>query len=86
MKLVVTYTVGDACTYCCDEVRAVEYESAEAFIVDFEKAAREAKEKRQWEFNLANLEWSCGDFFHSNVLYCPEVHSLEEWFENNVGR
>ena len=38
MKLVVLYTSGDDCTYSCDNVIPVEYESPEKFIVDFQEA------------------------------------------------
>ena len=43
-QLVLTYSVGDGCTFSCDCTLPFEYESAEAAYLDFEilfKAARD---------------------------------------------
>lgn len=42
-RLVITYQVSDGCTYSCDVVVLVVYDSPEAFIVGFEKACRDAR-------------------------------------------
>ena len=44
-KLVIEYTDSDGCTYFCDITVCVLYESAEAFIAEFEKQLKLFMEK-----------------------------------------
>lgn len=66
MRLVVEYTVGDMCTYHCTDSVPVEYESAEAFLVDFERAVLDRKDFA-WDqdlvFTLGGQEFNAGDFY-----------------------
>lgn len=84
MRLVLKYTVGDGCTYHCDVVLPVEYESGEALLVDFEDAAQKArKANRSWymaEFTLAGHEFLADSFFEDGVYCPPEVLTVDEWF------
>lgn len=50
-KLVMTFTIGDGCSWSCDETLPIEYESPEALIVDFMEAAWKAhREKTKFIF------------------------------------
>jgi hypothetical protein len=84
MKLVICYSVGDCCTYSCDVVRPVEYESAEAAIVEFERLAVEARAASGYVFWFAGHEFDTSDFFWKNTtpdrLYLPEILTIDEWF------
>lgn len=42
MRLILRYEVSDGCTYSCTEVHPVNYDSAEALLVDFMEAAKAA--------------------------------------------
>jgi len=87
MRLVIEYTVGDGCTYHAVNTVPVEYESAEAFFVEFEEACKEVRvqakqTRRHWlEFTFAGLEWDADCFFTSDGDYCPpEILTVDEWF------
>lgn len=91
MKLVIEYDTGDG---ECDSNNCVEctnYESAEAFMCDFEKLFRITLSKSPYDcFTLANLSFFANDFIHKvydkkgNVkleIILPDVYELNEWFE-----
>jgi hypothetical protein len=78
MKLVVTWTISDGCTYSCDMTQPVEYDSPEAFIIEFEEKAKSAK---GINFFVAGKTWNKWDFTEKGVLFLPTVRTLEEWFE-----
>lgn len=83
MQLVIKYTVGDGCTYWCDVTTPVNYESGEAFLVDFEKFCKE-----NLDYNIMNppvfaqLKWEPDRFFENGKYYAPDVLTVDEWFEN----
>lgn len=82
MRLVIEYVVSDGCTYGFDQVVPVEYESAEAFAVEFEEACKAAKaHKYEWQFEFAGRQWNYDNFFEKDVYYAPEVMTVDEWFE-----
>lgn len=95
MRLVVTYTRSDGCTYSFQVIEPVEYLSAEDFIVDFEalcksKVGQDGRvDFNNDEFSLANKDFSTCDFFYmpeggkKYELDLPEVLTLDEWFEKN---
>jgi len=87
MRLVIEYYVGDGYTWSATNTVPVEYESAEAFVVEFEEACKEARvqakqTRRHWlEFTFASLEWDADCFFTSDGDYCPpEILTVDEWF------
>jgi hypothetical protein len=87
MRLVIEYYVGDGYTWSATNTVPVEYESAEAFVVEFEEACKEARvqakqTRRHWlEFTFAGLEWDADCFFTSDGEYCPpEILTVDEWF------
>jgi len=87
MRLVIEYYVGDGYTWSATNTVPVEYESAEAFVVEFEEACKEARvqakqTRRHWlEFTFAGLEWDADCFFTSDGDYCPpEILTVDEWF------
>jgi hypothetical protein len=84
IRLVITYSAGDGCTYSCDVALPIEYESAEAAIVDFETAARAAQAARVAYFTFAGLQFDASDFFWRNHdeprYYSPEFLTVDEWF------
>jgi hypothetical protein len=86
MRLVIEQTVGDGYTWHATNTSPVEYESAEAFAVEFEEACKEARVQakqstRHWvEFTFAGREWDADDFFEEGVYYPPEILTVDEWF------
>jgi hypothetical protein len=87
MRLVIEYYVGVDYTWSVTNTVPVEYESAEAFVVEFEEACKEARvqakqTRRHWlEFTFAGLEWDADCFFTSDGEYCPpEILTVDEWF------
>lgn len=63
MRLVMLYTVSDGCTYSCDVVKPIEYESVEQARLDFGSKILEIEEKQsayrkaysQWENRINSL-------------------------------
>lgn len=79
MRLVIRYHVGDGCTWGATEIVPVEYESAEAFVVEFEEFCR----ANQREFGLmafAGKQWDPDNFFYKNQYVAPEILTVDEWF------
>jgi hypothetical protein len=90
MKLVVTYTDSDGCTYSCDMTKAVEYESEEAFAVHFEEAVKKARDEKKYEMEFAGHSWYVQQFFYQagkqrdiTVYDPPYVYTLEDWWEHH---
>jgi hypothetical protein len=83
MRLVIEYTSGDGCTYHCTETFPLEYESAEAFAVDFEVAARLAAQRKIYEFVFANRTFQTDAFFLDGTYYPPEILTVDEWFSRS---
>jgi hypothetical protein len=83
MKLVIHWTHGDGCTYSCEETVPVEYESEEAFLVDFEDACAKVRSSKQWDFTFAGHCWSVDHFYENGRYYAPTIGTLEQWFEDN---
>ena len=84
MKLVLIYNHGDGCTYWCEETVPIEYESAEALIVDFENAAKSAYCSDKWDFIFAGHTFDSYRFFENNILdsyICPKIMTIDEWFD-----
>lgn len=81
MRLVVEYAIGDGYTYSAMRTVPVEYESAEAFFVEFEEACQEAM-KKEWRngFMFAGKEWDATDFFSEGDYYPPQILTVDEWF------
>lgn len=87
MKLVVSYSIGDECTWSATEVVAFEYRSKELFLYDLEKACLEAVKNRS-TFELAGHQWD-----HHNLGFVEKekgkeiftfvisVETLGEWFK-----
>ena len=87
MKIVMTYSEGDGCTYSCDHTYPFEFESAEAAIVEFERLFNEANvpdPKRGYivgQFTFCGFELNVCTFKDGNQVYLPEFYTLDEWFE-----
>lgn len=86
MRLVITYTVGDGYAFYANETVPVEYESAEAFAVDFEALCRQYQSDYR-EFELAGHSWAASSFFEyrsdtdTKVYFAPYILTVDEWFE-----
>lgn len=82
MRLVVITNYSDDCTYSFDETVPVEYESPEAFLVDFEKACYNNKDKSftQRQFILGNGRFDASDYFEGNEFNPPTILTLDEWY------
>ena len=86
MRLIIEYTVGDGCTYHCINTEPVEYESPEAFAVDFEKAVKDAVNCH--DFFFAGRAWvpSNHGYYDSNRVWwytAPDILTVDEWFHSN---
>jgi len=88
-KLVIQWKHGDDCTYSCTLTQPVLYESAEAFLVEFEDAVVQAMHAGVAEFTFANIIWNTHEFTAFSFIYdctspvLPAVAELDEWFEIN---
>jgi hypothetical protein len=98
MKLVMTYTIGDGCSWHQNVILPIEYESAEALIVNFEQALDKAKDCGESFFKFGEEEFTVNDFFYQDKEWnakkmafalkaedkmLPEIFTLDEWFEKN---
>jgi hypothetical protein len=81
MRLVIEHTVGDGCSWHAINTIPVEYESAEAFAVEFEEACEQARARL--EFTFAGKVWGADNFFEDGVYYPPEVLTVDEWFNRS---
>jgi len=81
MRLVIKYTAGDGCSWSCDVVLPVEYESAEQLYVDFEAAARAAYAANVYAFVVANREFETDCFFDRGTYLLPKILTVDEWFQ-----
>lgn len=82
MRLVVITNYSDDCTYSYDETVPVVYESAEAFLVDFEKACNDNAyfSFTQSRFTLGGRYFCPHDYFNGNQFQAPQILSLDEWY------
>lgn len=82
MRLIVEYEVTDGFTYHCTNTVPVVYESAEAFLVDFELSLKGLKGNHEITgyITLGNQEFDSGDFVEDGMYYPPNVYTLDEWF------
>jgi hypothetical protein len=90
-KIIVSYNLTDGCTYTCDIVEAIVYESIEAFYVDFEEWIKTYSElwnkdrMSYGDFVVNNTEFQAYHFMEDGVYYMPDIETLEEWFNKKVG-
>ena len=87
MKLILEYDIGDGCTYGCTETVPINYESAEALIVDFEEKCKAAK--KEWEFptgtyryvfEIGGQTFDFTNFFVKEEYFSPRIFTVDEWF------
>lgn len=96
-KIVVCYDIygGFECgSY--PQVLCFEYESSEAWLLDFETALKSCKDT-EWkstfhEFDFCFYKFRVGDFETRDAvgkktgqLFLPDVYELNEWFAQRVG-
>ena len=86
MRLIIEYQVGDGCTFSGTDTVPVEYESAEAFAVDFEKAVRDSRgSNNRGDFIFANREWNDDHHGYQDsgkwTYWGPTILTVDEWFE-----
>lgn len=85
MRLVIEYTVSDGCTYSATNTLPIEYESAEAALIDFESMATELMAKSRETGDFSNLhfggqEFVVYDFYEDGKFYAPTILTVDEWF------
>lgn len=89
MRLVIEYGVGDDYTWWATVTVPVEYESAEAFAVEFEAGVKECRQDRRSSFYFADTEWDSGDFVEfverEWKYTAPEIMTVDEWFARTKG-
>lgn len=81
MRLVIQYSYGDGYTYWATDTVPVLYASPEEFMVDFEKACKEAYEGSRWQFEFAGQQWECCSFYEDGEYQHPSILTVDEWFE-----
>lgn len=90
IQLVIEYETGDGCTYAYTTAVPVVYDSAEAFIVDFEQACRTNKDTTG-EIKIAGHTFYTYSFFDTYseplkkqaipTFYPPRIMTIQEWFD-----
>lgn len=90
MRLVLEYQDTDDCTYSCAVTYPIEYESAEALSVDFERAMRAGLgSQSSATVMFAGLEMYPPNFFYVDThtqarVYCdPNIWTIDEWFNHH---
>jgi hypothetical protein len=84
MRLVVTYEVGDGCTYSCTRTLPIEYKSVDDLLIDLDDHCKKLLAANNWKERQA-LEYFKGIhipslFEEDGEYYLPTVRTLEEWF------
>jgi hypothetical protein len=94
MKLVIEYDISDGFTCSTTKTRPIQYESAEALVVDFERSVLASTEARTEEFTIAGVAFSRynhGNFKADNKnrkklsfsYSSPRIMTIDEWFDGN---
>lgn len=90
MKIVVCYDIDGGYDFSgVPRVLCFEYESTEAWLVDFESALNACKQSDWAEFDFCSQKFRVEDFC-SNTLgkwsenSLPDVFELNEWFDQRV--
>lgn len=84
VRLVVSWEEDDGFTSCVSHTLPVLYESAEAFIVDFEawcRANRGNPSQVQDGMLFAGHPFYPPHFFDGKVFVPPDVKTVDEWFQ-----
>lgn len=83
MRLVLEYNDGDGYTYGYTVALPIEYESAEALLVDFDEAMNNAhKNNDARDINIGGHNFYCGTFFENGKYWPPTIYTIDEWFAN----
>lgn len=77
MRIVMRYHESDGCTYSCENVIPIEYESCHAAAEDFENSIKSAKE---FYFSFAGVEFYDTSFYERGRYCPPEFLTVDEWF------
>lgn len=86
MRLVIEYTVGDGYTWSGTDTIPVEYESAEAFAVDFEREVKSRMSKMTQEFYMGNTVFYADNHSYYSeseklrIYDAPNIFTVDEWF------
>ena len=96
-KLVIQYSVGDECTFSCEENRPFLYESLEKAEYDLlctweehnalhATAYTATKGYVSSNFEFAGMTFDLSDFSTDGKTYNspPEIYTLEDWFCDNA--
>lgn len=85
MKLVVCFSVGDGCTYSCDETIPCEHESDVALLCEYEDAVKAAVADQKWEVHFLDNNWSLDIFYdrETKTITEIEIYELEVWFQKH---
>ncbi len=100
MRLLMCYSDGDQCTWSADFVLPIEYESAEAALVDFETICMAAVKENDWrragEFIFCGHTLATDTFWFTDrmcdpkdrpahAFYPPDFFTIDEFFEARKG-
>ena len=82
-RLIIEWVDSDGCTYSCTNTLPVLYESAEAFVVEFEawcKLTASANSVRR-DTTFAGQDFEAYHFFENGAYVPPRVFTVDEWFQ-----
>jgi hypothetical protein len=100
MRLLMCFSDGDQCTWSADSVLPIEYESAEAALVDFETTCIAAVNDDNWrhagEFVFCGHTLNTNTFWFTDrmcnpkdrpphAFYPPDFFTIDEFFEARKG-
>lgn len=88
MKLIISYTEGNGCSYSNDVIEPALYSSAEDLYCDFIDSCEKAFKEKERHFKVGNMEYDVSDFickFYDDkyIRVWPDVMTIDEWFEKS---
>lgn len=81
-RFVICYNVGDGYTFGYEKVLPIEYESIEAFYVDFTESARQAYMDQKDVFCVGDYVFDTSDFIDPGLKASELSRSREMIWEN----
>ena len=85
MRLIVSYTEGDGCTYSCQRDIPVVYDSAEQLTVDIEEVANRIIRGEHREDYFTGTSFNghtiyVNHFVEQGKYFAPNIYTVDEWF------
>ncbi len=81
MRLIVTYSVSDGCTYSFIVTEPVIHKSPESFIVEFEEKCKEQSDEYMSEFTVGGASFCASNFYEDGRYFGPTILTVDQYFE-----